>query len=157
MSVDKHQHTSWIPAAGLAEGRCAMRDAQIFGRCAMRGVFQSMRNVFPSHMKFKLQVPRAALPGRGRGAGEARGLITDAEVGQVRGRCFLASLARIGHTASKATAMRIAGTPCLPILHLQPGRTHFGRFPARSMSGGTLGKFLHTPEHLAQPQTPSLI
>ena len=43
--------------------------------------------------------------------------LTDEEVGQVRGRCFSASLARIGHAASKATAMRLAGTPCLPVLH----------------------------------------
>ena len=68
--------------------------------------------------------------------------LTDAEVGKVRGRCFSASLARIGHAASKATAMRIAGTPCLPSFTLRHGRTPFGRSPAPSMFGGTLDKCL---------------
>ena len=55
--------------------------------------------------------------------------LTDAEVGKVRGRCFSASLARIGHAASKATAMRIAGTPCLPVLHPPPRKDTLWALP----------------------------
>ena len=48
------------------------------------------------------------------------------ETGQLRARCMAASMARIGHAAAKATAMRISGTPCLPILHPPPRRdTHW--------------------------------
>ena len=49
----------------------------------------------------------------------AQGLpaFTPEQLGQLRGRNFSASLARIAHAATKATAMRLTGTPNLPVLH----------------------------------------
>ena len=68
--------------------------------------------------------------------------LTDAEVGQVRGRCFSASLARIGNAASKATAMRIAGTPCLPVLHPPPRKDTLWALPSPLDVGGHPGQIL---------------